>query len=312
MLPAGSDPLQGLAVFERGWLSSNNVLVHAAAGEAGAWLVDTSHVNHAEQTLALVQRELAGRPLAGMANTHLHSDHCGGNALLQRVFGAPLSVPPGLAGAVQAWDDEALSYRSTGQRMEAFSHQALLVPGQVLVAGGREWELIAAPGHDPHMVMCFDRAHGVLLSADALWENGFGVVFPELTREPGFDDVQAVLDLIAQLPVRVVVPGHGRPFTDVPQALARANSRLQGFRSDPARHARHAAKVLLKYHLMEERQQPLADVLQWATSTPLLQALWQHFGDGRTDGLTAWASRSIEELVSAGALQLRGQVVHDC
>jgi glyoxylase-like metal-dependent hydrolase (beta-lactamase superfamily II) len=59
------------------------------------------------------------------------------------------------------------------------------------------------------MVMLFDRAHGVLLSADALWENGFGLIFPEIAGEPGFDDMHAVLDLIATLPVQVVVPGHG-------------------------------------------------------------------------------------------------------
>ena len=215
MTRAGSDPLDGLAVFERGWLSSNNVLIHAAAGERGAWLVDTSHLNHAAQTLALLQRALAGRPLAGIANTHLHSDHCGGNALLQRHFDVPVAIPPGQAQAVRQWDDEALSYRSTGQRIERFSASAVLQPGQALRAGGRDWELLQAPGHDPHMVMLFDRRHGVLLSADALWENGFGLVFPELQGEPGFDDLAQVLELIAALPVRVVVPGHGRPFDDV-------------------------------------------------------------------------------------------------
>jgi glyoxylase-like metal-dependent hydrolase (beta-lactamase superfamily II) len=121
--------LAGLAVFERGWLSSNNVLVHAAAGEPGALLIDTSHVNHAEQTLALVRHELAGRPLAGLANTHLHSDHCGGNASLQRAYGVPLALPPGMADAVRHWDEDRLSYRATGQRMEAFDWQSLLVPG---------------------------------------------------------------------------------------------------------------------------------------------------------------------------------------
>ena len=43
--------------------------------------------------------------------------------------------------------------------------------------------------------MLFDAAHGVLIAADALWEDGFGVVFPEIDGEPGFDDVGTVLDL---------------------------------------------------------------------------------------------------------------------
>lgn len=306
------NPLDGLAVFERGWLSSNNILVHAAPGEAGALLIDTSHVNHAEQTLALVQHELAGRALAGIANTHLHSDHCGGNAVLQRVFGAPLALPPGQADAVSAWDEDALSYRMTGQRMDAFSHQALLLPGQPVVAGGRAWEPVPAGGHDPHLMMLFDRANGVLLSADVLWENGFGLVFPELSGEPGFDDVQASLDLIAGLPVKVVVPGHGRPFVDVAAAIERSRQRLQGMRRDPSRHARHALKVLLKYHLMEEREQPLQALLDWAEATPLLQGLCQRFAPTRVVDARQWIESGLQELLTAGVLRLDGERVLDC
>ena len=44
-------------------------------------------------------------------------------------------------------------------------------------------------------------------------------------------------------------------FTDVAGALQRARSRLAGFRASPERHLRHGAKVLLKYHVMEEREQ---------------------------------------------------------
>ena len=82
--------------------------------------------------------------------------------------------------------------------------------------------------------MLFDAQHGVLISADALWENGFGVVFPEIDGEPGFDDIGAVFDAIERLPVRVVIPGHGAPFTDVAAALARSRSRLDSFKSGPS------------------------------------------------------------------------------
>jgi glyoxylase-like metal-dependent hydrolase (beta-lactamase superfamily II) len=304
-----NDPLDGLTVLERGWLSSNNVLVHAAPGEAGALLVDTSHVNHREQTVALVRHALAGRPLALVANTHLHSDHCGGNAAVQAAFGAPLALPPGQAEAVARWDEEALSYRRTGQRIEPFRHQAVLQPGQALRAGGREWEVIAAPGHDPHAVMLFDRAHGVLISADALWQNGFGLVFPELDGEPGFDDVARVLDRIATLPVKVVVPGHGAPFTDVDAALQRAASRLRSWQTDPVRHRRHGAKVLLKYHVMEEGVQALPELLAWAQQMPHFVRAWQHLGDGLD--AAAWCRSLIEELAGAGALRLEGGRVHD-
>ena len=231
--------LGGLTVLERGWLSSNNVVIHAAAGEPGAVLVDTGHVTHAEQTVALVRHALRGERLHRIVNTHLHSDHCGGNAALQRAFGAPITVPPGNADAVASWDTMRLTHATTGQSSERFTHADTLSPGAHVVAGGRRWDAIAAPGHDPFSLMLFEAQQGVLISADALWENGFGVVFPEIDGEPGFDDVGAVFDAIERLPVRVVIPGHGAPFTDVAAALARARSRLDGFKQ-PTRAPRAA------------------------------------------------------------------------
>jgi len=306
-----TDLLAGLTVLERGWLSSNNVLIHAAPGEAGAVLVDTGHVNHAEQTLALVRHALAGRPLARLVNTHLHSDHCGGNATLQRAFGVPLAIPPGQADAVQVWDEAVLSYRDTGQRIERFVAQQRLEPGEPLRAGGRDWQVIEAPGHDPDAVLLFDPVSGVLIAGDALWEDGFGVVFPEIAGEAGFDDVAAVLAVIERLPVRCVVPGHGAPFGDVAAALVRARRRLAGFVADPRRHARHAVKVLIKYHLMEEREQALDALCDWAAATPLAAGVWERFGLGPPDSVREGCAALVEELVQRGALQRSADRIRD-
>jgi glyoxylase-like metal-dependent hydrolase (beta-lactamase superfamily II) len=298
---------QGLAVFERGWLSSNNLLVHD--DDAGALLVDTGHCVHAAQTIELLHRALGDRPLGRVVNTHLHSDHCGGNSAIERAFGVSAHVPRASWEAASRWDENALSYRATGQLCERFSPCAGIAPGDVLQAGTRRFEVIAAPGHDPESVMLFDAQHGLLVSADALWENGFGVVFPELEGEPAFDDVAAVLDLIERLPVQWVVPGHGAPFSDVAGALQRARARLAALRADPARHARHAVKVLIKYHLMEVREQPLAELLDWCAGTPLL--LGVHERQGTREAPRDWSRRFVDELVQGGALASDGRIVRD-
>lgn len=304
--------LQGLTVLERGWLSSNNIVVHAAQGESGATLIDSGHVAHAEQTVLLVRHALAGRPLARLVNTHLHSDHCGGNAALTAAFGMPTTIPPGQADAVRAWDDERLSYRASGQYIARFTIDDTLAAGDTLVAGGREWQVLAAPGHDPHSVMFFDARHGALISADALWQDGFGVVFPEVVGEAAFDDVGEVLDRIAALPVRVVIPGHGAPFTDVAGALERARRRLAAFKADPSRHLRHAAKVFIKYHLMEERVMEREALRRWAAETPLMRAVWDRERPAGVASIEAWVDRLLEELVRSGALGVEGDVVRDC
>ena len=218
--------LQGLTVLERGWLSSNNIVIHAAPGEPGAVLVDSGHVRHAEQTVALVRHALHGEPLARIVNTHLHSDHCGGNAALQRAFDAPITVPPGNADAVARWDTVRLTHATTGQYSERFAHAATLAAGEHITAGGRRWDALAAPGHDPFSLMLFDAQHGVLISADALWANGFGVVFPEIDGEPGFDDVAAVLDAIERLPVKIVIPATARRS---PTSRLRSRVRARGW-----------------------------------------------------------------------------------
>ena len=302
--------LEGLTVLERGWLSSNNVAVHAAPGEPGAVLIDASHMTHAEQTVALVRHALDGAPLMRIVNTHLHSDHCGGNAALQRAFGASLTIPPGLADAARAWDLERLGHDDFGLR-ERFTVHDTLAAGEAFVAGGRTWRAVAAPGHDPHSLMFFDDARGVLISADALWEQGFGVVFPELFGEGGFDEVGQTLDAIEALPVKVVIPGHGAPFTDVVGALARARSRLAAFKADPARHARHAVKVLLKYHVMEERRVPFDALCAWAADAPLVSAVWRRHAQAEAGSPTDWARRMVNELVGGGALGLEEGVVVD-
>ncbi len=296
-------------MLERGWLSSNNVILHGRDGE-GAWLVDSGHVTHAAQTLALVQHRLQGQPLRGVVNTHLHSDHCGGNASLQRTHGCPVHVPPGSFAAASSWDEDRLGYRSMGQICERFQPDAQLRPGDSLTVGDRHWQVLAAPGHDPDSVVLFDAHDGVLISADALWQNGFGVVFPELDGEQAFDVVGQVLDMIEALQPHTVIPGHGAMFTDVSDALQRARRRLANFQAQPERHAHHAMKVLLKYHLMEVQAQAWPALLQWLHGTPLCTQVWQRLQ--RPQGtLQAWGTALVAELVGAGALSDRDGTVHN-
>lgn len=304
-------PLEGLQVWDRGWLSSTGVLVAAAPGEPGALLFDSGHSQHAELGLALVERALAGRPLHAVFNTHLHSDHCGGNALLQARLGAEVWVPEGQAAAARDWDEPALSHHATAQLLARFRVDRSCRAGEVLVAGGRDWQLLAAPGHDPHALMPWDARHGVLIAGDVLWEQGVGVIFPELVGESGFAEAESALDLIAALPVRCLVPGHGSPFSDVPAALARARQRLQRWQADPLSHARYAGKVLIKYHLMEQRREAWAQTLAWAARTPLLLAWWALQSPKPAASLHDWAAARLTELLAQGALRRDGDWLLD-
>ncbi|MFT4243766.1 MAG: MBL fold metallo-hydrolase [Acidovorax sp.] len=298
-----------ITMLERGWLSANNILF---IGQHDTALVDTGYCSHASQTLALVQASLGDRPLDRILNTHLHSDHCGGNAALQAAWpGVLTAIPPGQADHVRQWDAYALSYTPTGQHCPPFRADTLLQPGSCVLLGDTPWQVHAAPGHDPHSIVLFEPRGRVLISADALWENGFGVVFPELEGTDAFDDVAATLDLIERLAPLVVIPGHGPVFGDAPRALDTARRRLDGFVRNPAKHALHAAKVLLKYKLIEWRQIRLDDLAAWARATPYFGLLHGRYFASQSATLDAWFGSLVDDLVRSGAAARHGGMLHD-
>ena len=53
-------------------------------------------------------------------------------------------------------------------------------------------------GHDTHSVILFEPVSRTLVSADALWERGFGVVFPELDGDDAFAEVADTLDVMGE------------------------------------------------------------------------------------------------------------------
>jgi glyoxylase-like metal-dependent hydrolase (beta-lactamase superfamily II) len=296
----------GIVVLERGWLSSNNVVLLA---DDGAAIVDTGYATHAAFTVELVRRALGTRPLRHILNTHLHSDHCGGNAALQAAWpDAVISIPPGLAEAVRAWDRVALTHEPTGQECPRFTANRLLTPGETFTHGGLSWDVHVADGHDPHAVVLFERSQGILMSADALWGNGFGVVFPELEGESGFAEVSATLDLIEQLAPKVVIPGHGPVFygASVGEAMRKARSRLAQFEADPRRHRQHALKVLIKFKLLEWQQVAHRDLLAWFAQSRYFARIAN--ADSR-EPLSEVLDGLLDELEQSNALRREGAFV---
>ena len=110
--------------------------------------------------------------------------------------------------------------------------------------------------------MLWNPADRILISADALWQHGFGGIFPEIEGESGFAEQAAMLELIARLAPRLVIPGHGAPFTDVDAALGRAHQRLAALSADPARNARQVAKALIKFYLLDVRSLSLEALIR--------------------------------------------------
>jgi len=248
-------------VFVRDWLSSNNVLLKGARGR-GHVLIDTGYTSHAPLTLALLasRQGLDGDPLSLVVNTHCHSDHMGGNAAVTRAYGCPIAIPAGEVAVVEAWDTKALLLDYAGQVADRFAVGEVLEPGSTHVWGELEWQALAAPGHDMGALVFFNAEHRILISGDALWQNGYGFVMPQCMAPEALPATRATLDMIAALDVRIVIPGHGDAFTDVNAALDRAYHRTEAYAADDTRMARYALKALLAFTLLARRSMKISEL----------------------------------------------------
>jgi glyoxylase-like metal-dependent hydrolase (beta-lactamase superfamily II) len=286
-------------VFVRDWLSANQVVLRS---RDGGIVIDTGYAKHVPLTLALVASRMGldGAPLAMVVNTHCHSDHMGGNAALARAYGCPIAVPAGEAPLIAAWDERALLLAYADQHAERFVADVALEPGSSHVWGDLEWRALAAPGHDMRALVFYNDEHGILISGDALWENGYGFVMPREIDPDALPATRATLDAIAALDVRIVIPGHGEPFADVHAALERAFRRTEAFEADPLRLARHALKVVLVFALLERERFLLAAMPDYVARI----GIYRDFNDRffRLPAATL-ATQLVDELARVGAVR---------
>ena len=298
----------GIEVLERGWLSSNNVLFDVGKAGASATLVDTGYELHAGQTVAWLRQRLGGRALGRVINTHLHSDHCGGNAALQREYGCEVWVPAVSLEAVRNWDEDRLTYRATDQACARFEAAGGLHAGSEVWIGARPWQAWATPGHDSEALVYFEPRSRVLIAGDALWRERLAIVFQALAGGDGFVNVRHTLDLIASLAPRIVIPGHGAPFTDVAQALLASRHRLAAFEREPEKHFVYALRALAMFHLLEHRRRPYAQMRAWMAATPVLVRGRETLGISPEHAL-ALIDACLERLIAHAQLTLAGDVL---
>lgn len=287
-----------LQVLERGWLSANNILLFEGDN---ATLIDSGYVTHATQTVELVRQALDGRHLTRLINTHSHSDHIGGNAALQAAFGCQIMVPAGLHAAIADWDEDALLLSPLGQQSARFQHDSLIGANCELEMGGLNWQTLAVPGHDMEALGYYNPEKRILISGDALWENGFGVIFPELLGEAdGLSSTLATLEMLAKLPIDIVIPGHGSPFAAVDAAFERAFRRLAMFTADIDKLAWHAIKVIVSFAMMEKRRLPQLEFPAFVLGLPFAADVNTRYLNLSADQLT---SRIERELLLVNALR---------
>lgn len=184
--------------------------------------------------------------------THHHADHCGAAAVLaarsdarivcglpevarllepadaqsRREFLVGLGVPDAVARSLIAGTDAAVG------RAIRRPHKSMVTgvrDGDVLSGGGRQLRCMVTPGHAEGHLSLWDPAARVLFSGDHLLARIIPV--PSLEDRDGLRrrrrslvDYLASLSRFVALDPKVVLPGHGRAFTEVDVLDARVRS----------------------------------------------------------------------------------------
>ena len=253
-----------IAFIERDWLSANHVMFRDGDNVT---LVDSGYGKFNDVTIEKVGAVLTDwgdASLERIINTHIHSDHIGGNAELQRLHrGCSITVPVDEQPALVNWDspEQMLSYAD--QEAERFAWDDVIEPGQTVLLGGQSWQAIATPGHDMGSLVFYSPALRILISADALWENSSGFVPPQAIDAKPLAAQRATFKRLAELDVALVMPGHGPMFTDFSGALKRASEKLELFARDDMRIVKSVVKGMFIYSMMWRKTLPRADLVAY-------------------------------------------------
>jgi glyoxylase-like metal-dependent hydrolase (beta-lactamase superfamily II) len=150
----------------------------------------------------------------------------------------------------------------------------------------------------------YNPEHGILVSGDALWANGYGFVMPGEIDPRALPATRATLELLSRLDIRIVIPGHGEPFVEVGAAFERAFARTAAFEADSLRVARHALKVVLTFALLDQRRLPLAAMPAYLERVGIYRDFNALFFKRSSAEL---AELLIGELERAGAVRRQGE-----
>jgi glyoxylase-like metal-dependent hydrolase (beta-lactamase superfamily II) len=191
---------------------------------------------------------LAGRPILRVIGTHHHPDHIGLAGWFQTEHGADLlttrtawllarmlqldvqerPTPEALAFYRAAGMDPAIYARRAEERPFNFADIVWPMPqgftrlseGDVLRAGGRDWDVRLGGGHAPDHITLWSRDDTLVIGGDQLLPSispNLGVYPTEPMADPVADWLESCARLSAHAtPDQLVLPGHKLPYTGLP------------------------------------------------------------------------------------------------
>ncbi|GAC1313022.1 MAG: MBL fold metallo-hydrolase [Chloroflexota bacterium] len=210
------------------------VNAYVALENRTAWLIDGG-LGTAE-CQAILARGLAAlgydiKDVAGLIVTHSHTDHVGAAQTVRAQGGEILAhkLETG-SGRDMGFDEDWLIGHGmpADQRSDTPWHTIdwpeptrTIEDGDLIRWGPLDLEVLWCPGHTRGLVCLWDARRGILFTTDHVMRRAPSPVTlrrPDDTGDPLADYLQS-LERLRDLPVRLVLPGHGRPFAQLRDRL---------------------------------------------------------------------------------------------
>ena len=254
---AENEILKDLFFIERGFLNGNHFVYRSETPV----LIDTGYISDYEQTEKSITQLGVNLPdISLIINTHTHCDHIGGNNRIQQKSGCDIALHKVGKYFIDSRDDWSTWWRYYNQEAEFFRCTRSLEDGEIITLGPHEFQVLYTPGHASDGIVLYNRRDKVLLSSDTLWQTDMAVMTLRVEGSRALFDMQASLHKIENLEVQTVYPGHGKPFYDMPKAIARSKQRIDNFLRNPEAIGDDLLKKIIVYTLMMKKFIP-ADTL---------------------------------------------------
>jgi glyoxylase-like metal-dependent hydrolase (beta-lactamase superfamily II) len=274
------------------------VNMYALVGREGWALVDTGIGTPDARAALKVGLERAGLRIADLRSivlTHHHPDHIGLSGELHRLSGARVYMHPIDEATLQTSQRGAIEKRfsfvsqflkqhgmpDTGLWLSQVDpeivrnmisippHEAItpIEDGESIDLVGDHYRVVWTPGHSDGQICLFREQDGVFLAADHVLPRitpNIGL-YSQHNRPNPLGDYLHSLAKVASLPARIVLPGHGEPFSDLATRTAeiaqhhteREQSLLEMLAQEP-QSAYQLTRQLFKHRSMDDESWRMA------------------------------------------------------